>query len=140
MERRRRRRRRHKVEYGGRSCPGTRNKKSLGPLLDNEKKKRNGRQREGQPSGGTELINGERSDEGKEDTKSRRSSGPRADLRICSAEAEMRSGESCNPPIPPPAPTPTHNTSSRPHDETAKDLQTRLVIHAGPDKHSPTSR
>lgn len=60
--------------------------------------------------------------------RSRRSSGPRADLRIGSAEAEMRSCESCDHPT---------RTSSHPPDETAKDLQTELVIHTGaPTTHA----
>lgn len=43
---------------------------SLGPSVDTKKQERNnGRQREGQRSGGTELISGERSDEGRRTQK-----------------------------------------------------------------------
>lgn len=124
------------MEYRGEILPGDAHQ-SLGP--QKVKKKKNKRKNEakdkGKDSGVEEqsslTVNGVMKEGGH---RSRRSSEPRADLQICSVEAEMRSCESCNHPA---------RTSSHPLDETAKDLQTELVIYTGPRQHtrnSPTNR
>lgn len=66
---------------------------SLGPLVD--RNNRNATEDKEKDSGVEEqsslTVNGVMKEGGH---RSRRSSGPRADLQICSTEAEMRSGES----------------------------------------------